>query len=165
MKVKTLILSVVTLTYLGLGINTSAQKYTDTTPGLLLSGSCNVASLPKTARNFLNRHFKGIAVKKCTHDYAEAVFKVKLTNGVDIEFGNDGKVIEIESAKHTCLTDAIIKETVPPKMYKYLKENKVADHVESIEFSRGRVIAAELAIKGPDTMIFDLDGTFLVIED
>lgn len=38
-------------------------------------------------------------------------------------------------------------------------------NVEGIEYSRGRVVEIDLAVKGPDTVVFDLDGNFLVIED
>lgn len=166
MKFKALISSFIAAACLAFAGSATAQpRYINTNPGILLSGSCDVSALPEAATAFLTKHFKGVAVKKCTHEFAEAIYKVKLVNGVEIEFGNDGKVVEIESAKRQCLSEALVKEVVPAKTYKYLKDNKVADDVESIEYSRGRVVEIDLAIKGPDTMIFDIDGNFLVITD
>lgn len=165
MKAKTILLTVMALGCFSLGMKAMAQYYNNTTPGLLISGSCETTSLPKDAQKFLKKHFGDVAVKKCTHDFAQAVYKVKLTNKVEIEFANDGKVVEIEAADRTRLSEDIVKEVLPAKAYKYLKDNKVANFVEGIEYSKGRVVEIDLDIPGPDNMIFDLDGTFLVITD
>ncbi len=165
MKSKVLIASAIAIACCGMYNQASAQRFNNTTPGILLSGSCDTSALPKTATDFLDKHFRGVKVKKCTHDYADATYKVKLSNGVEVEFGNDGKVVEIEAADKGRLSEAVIKEVVPSKTYKYIKSNKMIANVEGIEYSRGRVVEIDLAVKGPDTVVFDLDGNFLVIED
>lgn len=134
-------------------------------PGILLAGSCDRTALPENARKFLDSHFKNDPVSSCMHDYASALYEVKLSDGVEIEFGNDGKVVEIEAPDNKCLSQEVVKEVVNDRTYRRLEKDGVAGNVESIDFAKGRVVEVELAISGPDTYVFDLDGNLIVIED
>ena len=143
----------------------SAQSHYGSNPGVLISGSCDVSTLPQAAKKFLEKHFHDVNVKECEHEYLDAIYKVKLVNGVELEFANDGSVVEIEAAKRQTLQENIVKDVVPGKIYKHLKEKGLADDVESIEYEKGKVIEVDVAIKGPDTFMYDLDGNFLIIKD
>lgn len=134
-------------------------------PGLAMAGSEPLRELPSKARSFIDRHFKGTPVKSCERYFAKGTYEVELRGGLDIEFNTKGEVTEIDAPSRTVLTEAVVKDVLPHKAYDKLAKNGLATSVESIEFNRGKVYEVELAVPEPDTYIFDLDGTFLAIQD
>lgn len=135
-------------------------------PGIVMSGSQNYSSLPKSARSFIEKHFKGISVIKCEQYFAKNKYEVELSNGVDIDFDKTGKVIEIDAPDNTVLPKAVVKEVLSAKAYMRLEKEGLAGNVESIEFDRRKKnIEVELSIPDPDTYLFDIDGTFIALTD
>lgn len=134
-------------------------------PGIVMSGSANYNKYPQSAKNFINKFFKGVPVAKAERFFARHSYEVELANGVDIEFDMKGNVKEIDAPDNTYLAENVVKEVLPAKSYKQLKAKGMAGLVESIDFHRGKVVKVELGIPSPDTFVFDIDGNFLVIED
>ena len=50
-------------------------------------------------------------------------------------------------------------------IFNRLVKDGYVNNVESIEFRKGRAVEVEIGIEGPDTYIFDLNGTLIAIED
>lgn len=130
-------------------------------PGIVIAGSENASSLPAEAHKFLDKHFKGVTITKCQQYFAKGVYEVELSNGVDVEFDTKGAVREIDSPDRAMLATTVVKDVLPEKAYKYLKDAGLDGKVESIEYTRrGKNIEVDLAITGNDTYNFTSDGTF-----
>ena len=135
-------------------------------PGIAVAGSQQASSLPKEAKNFLNKHFKDVKVRKCEQYFAKGKYEVELANGVDIEFTTQGRVIEIDAPSRKVLATEVVKDLLPHKAYKHLNDAGMQGYVESIEFDRrGKAVEVELNIPEPDVYVYDIDGNFLVISD
>lgn len=134
-------------------------------PGLVIQGSQTVEKLPSKAKAFINKHFKDVAVTKCQEYFAKGKYEVELRNGVDLEFDRNGKILEIDAPDNTTLAASVVKDILPSNAWKRLEKQGLTTSVESIEFRRGKVYEVELNIPSPDTYIFDINGTFLAIED
>ena len=135
-------------------------------PGIVMSGSQDYSKLPESARKFIERHFKGQKVTKCTQRFAKQRYEVELANGLDIDFDLNGKVREIEAPDNTVLSTAVVKELIHGKAYNRLVKDGIADQVEGIEFDKhGKAVEVEVNIPNPDVYIFDIDGNFIAIED
>lgn len=135
-------------------------------PGIVMAGSQNYSSLPKDARHFIDKHFKGVGVSSCERYYAKGRYEVELNNGIDIEFDIKGKVKEIDAPDGAMLPVALVKDVLPGKAFKRLQDAGVVSRVESIEFDKkGKAVEVELSIPEPDTYIFDINGEFIAIQD
>lgn len=135
-------------------------------PGIAMAGSQNYSALPKEARNFIEKHFKGQKVTKCEQYFAKNKYEVELSNGIDIEFDNKGKVIEIDAPDNQCLSPQVVKSVLHGSAYKRLERDGMLGNVESVEFDkRGKLVEVDLSIQGPDTYVFDIDGNFIAISD
>lgn len=135
-------------------------------PGIVMAGSQDYSKLPKNARSFIEKHFKGLKVNKCEQYFAKNKYEVELSNGIDLDFDNKGKLIEIDAPDGSLLPAAVVKEVLHHGAYKRLEKDGLASRIESIEFDkRGRVVEVEAAIPGPDVYVFDINGNFIAIED
>lgn len=150
----------------GAGTDVMAQNQYNGGPGIVMAGSQNYSALPKDAQKFIEKHFKDVQVAKCEQYFAKHKYEVELANGVDIEFDNKGKVIEIDAPDNHCLAPSVVKETVHGGTYRRLEKDGLINNVEKVEYDkRGRVVEIELSIPDPDTYIFDISGNFIGIED
>lgn len=135
-------------------------------PGIVMVGSQNYSKLPKAARSFIEKHFKGVKVTKCEQYFAKNKYEVELANGIDIEFDNAGKVLEIDAPDKGTLSPAVVKEVIHGNAYKRLAKDGLANSVESVEYDkRGRVVEVEVSIPEPDVYVFDINGNFVAISD
>lgn len=135
-------------------------------PGIVMAGSQNYSKLPKAARSFIEKHFKGVKVTKCEQYFAKNKYEVELANGIDIEFDNSGKVIEIDAPDNSTLAPTVVKEVIHGNAYKRLAKDGLTKNVESVEYDkRGRVVEIEVSIPEPDVYVFDLNGNFIAISD
>lgn len=135
-------------------------------PGIAVAASQNSSKLPKTARSFIQKNFKGVNVTKCVQYFAKNKYEVELSNGVDIDFDNNGKVVEIKAPGRSTLAPSVVKNLLHKNAYRRLEKDGLASKVESIEFKHNRKnVEVELSIPGPDTYIFDINGTFIAITD
>ena len=136
-------------------------------PGIAVSGASNRANnLPAKAKSFLNKHFEGVQVVKCETFFSRGENDVELSNGIDIEFNKEGRVIEIEAPDNTYLSKAVVRDLLHAGAYRRLEKDGVADRVESIDFDkRGRTVEIEVDIEEPDVYVFDIGGNFIAITD
>lgn len=136
-------------------------------PGIVVSGSSNrAANLPAKAKAFLNKHFKGVQVVKCENFFTRGESDVELSNGIDIEFNKQGRVMEIDAPDNSYLPTAVVKDLVHTNAYRRLEKDGLAARVESIDFDkRGRTVEIEVGIEEPDIYVFDINGNFIAIAD
>lgn len=166
MKIKGLYIGIVAAVAMSFAVATATFRADAQAPGIAMVGSQNYSSLPKDARHFIEKHFKGVGVTSCERYYAKGKYEVELSNGVDIEFNDKGKVIEIDAPSGALLPVALVKDLLPGKAFKRLQDAGIAARVESIEFDkRGKAVEVELSIPEPDTYIFDINGEFIAIQD
>ena len=127
-------------------------------PGIAVSGASNRANnLPAKAKSFLNKHFRGVQVVKCETFFSRGENDVELSNGIDIEFNKEGRVIEIDAPDNTYLPTAVVRDLLHAGAYR---------RVESIDFDkRGRTVEIEVDIEEPDVYVFDIGGNFIAITD
>lgn len=145
---------------------TSSVRNMQGGPGIVVAASQNYNKLPKQAQSFLNRHFKGANVVKCEQYFTKNRYEVELSNGVDVEFDNNGKIVEIDAPDNQCLPAAAVKEVLHKRAYDRLVKDGLANKVESVEFNkRGKACEIEFSIPEPDLYIFDIDGNFIAIAD
>nr|WP_315027311.1 PepSY-like domain-containing protein [uncultured Chryseobacterium sp.] len=116
--------------------------------------------LPKTAKNFLYSHFKGIAVSSVVEDreiYGVDEYKVYLNNGMKMEFDSNGNWKEIDG-KHQKLPYGFI----PVSIRNYSAKNFPHTYIIKIEKKRWSY-KAELS-NGLE-LEFDRNGNFKKIDD
>ncbi len=166
MKAKYIYMGVIAAVAMSIGVPASVFRAEAQTPGIVMSGSSNYSSLPKDARYFIDKHFKGVGVSKCEQYFAKGIYEVELANGVDIEFNTKGKVMEIDAPDNALLPVALVKDLLPGKAFKRLQDAGLTARVESIEFDkRGKAVEVELSIPDPDTYVFDINGEFIAVQD
>ncbi len=166
MKVRKLLLTLASTLFLSAGTTALAQvPRINGGPGIAVAGSTNYDKLPKEAKSFIDRHFKGVGVKSCEQYFAKGKYEVELNNGIDLEFDRAGKLTEVDAPGNTLLSVEVVKDFLPRKAYDRLKKEGLDTKVESIEFKKGKAYEVDLSIPDPDTYIFDVNGVFLAIED
>ncbi|PXW13494.1 putative PepSY-like beta-lactamase-inhibitor [Chryseobacterium sp. CBTAP 102] len=116
--------------------------------------------LPKTAKNFLAAHFKGIPVNSAIEDreiYGVDEYKAYLTNGMKIEFDSNGNWKEVDG-KHQKIPYGFI----PASIRNYSTKNFPNTYIIKIEKKRWSY-KAELS-NGLE-LEFDRNGNFKRIDD
>lgn len=135
-------------------------------PGIVMAGSQNYDALPEAAKTFIKKHFGDAKVTKCEQYFAKHKYEVELSGGVDIDFDDNGKVIEIDAPGNQYLPAAVVRDILHDKAYRRLEKDGLSASVEAIEFDkRGRAVEVDVAIPDPDTYVFDIDGNFIAISD
>ncbi|MFT3793971.1 PepSY-like domain-containing protein [Flavobacterium sp.] len=127
-----------------LGITTvSAQKKITT------------AELPKGANEFLEQHFKGIAITKAKKDaeHGEKGYEVILADGTEVEFWKDGKYREVDG-KGKPIPTAFLD----PKIVEYVKKNYSGKEITHIDYGHNDV---DVDLTGKIDLEFDKNGNFL----
>lgn len=166
MKAQLLIAAAVSfLTFAGFSAGAQAPQQYNSLPGIAVAGSQDYDKIPEKARHFIAKHFKGVSVTKCEQYFAEGKYEVELSNGVDIDFNNDGEVLEIDAPDNAVLDPALVKDLLHDTAFHRLAKDGVNSKVESIEFKKGKVVEVEVMIPDPDTYIFVVDGDFIGFDD
>lgn len=149
------------------GFSASAQTSGQygTLPGIAVAGSQNYDKIPQKAKRFISKHFKGVSVTGCEQYFAEGRYEVELSNGVDIDFSNDGEVLGIDAPDNAVLDPALVKDLLHDTAFHRLAKDGVNSKVESIEFKKGKVVEVEVKVPDPDTYIFVVDGDFIGFGD
>ncbi|AZA78337.1 hypothetical protein EG347_12860 [Chryseobacterium sp. G0186] len=120
----------------------------------------NPNQLPKTTKNFLASHFKGIAVSSAIEDreiYGVDDYKVYLSNGMKMEFESNGNWKEVDG-KHQKIPYGFI----PVSIRNYSTKNFPNTYIIKIEKKRWSY-KAELS-NGLE-LEFDKNGNFKRIDD
>ena len=113
------------------------------------------AELPKGANEFLEQHFKGIAIDKAKKDaeHGEKGYEVILADGTEIEFWKDGKYREVDG-KDKPIPTAFID----PKILDYVKKNYPDKQITHIDYGHKDV---DVDLTGKLDLEFDKNGNFL----
>jgi hypothetical protein len=120
----------------------------------------NPNQLPKTAKNFLATHFKGVTIGSAIEDreiYGVDEYQVYLANGIKVEFDSRGNWKEVDG-KHHKLPQGFI----PASIRNYAAKNFPNTYIVKIEKERWSY-KAELS-NGLD-LEFDRQGNFKKIDD
>lgn len=143
------------------------REYGGGDPGIAVSStSTSISDLPQAALKFLSHYYKGVNVTKVKRDYVPNTFEVDLADGTEIEFNQDGKILEIDAPDNTVLKPGLVHDLVGRKMYDKLKSNGMANNVEAIDFTyqNGKLIKVETAAVASQELVFDLNGNLVIID-
>ncbi len=93
------------------------------------------SELPKTAQEFLAKHFAGDNVRKAEKDQGRRgmEYEVDLTSGAEIDFMTDGNWKEVKAAKGNSVPSAI----VPKAIAQYVSTNFNGQSIVEISRKRG----------------------------
>lgn len=83
-----------------------------------------VTELPKSAQEFLKKHFSNVAIESAKKDaeHGEKGFEVKLKDGTEVEFWKDGSYREVDGGDKPIPTAFIPKEIKDYVMKNYPNE-------------------------------------------
>lgn len=151
--------------FTGFSASAQAPQQYDTNPGIVMAGSQDYSKIPGKAKKFIDKHFKGVAVRSCEQEFAKGKYDVELANGVEIEFNNNGDILEVDAPDNAYLSPAVAKDLLHDSAFGQLEKKGLLDKVESIEFKKGRAVEVSLDIPDPDTYIFDIDGNVIAVDD
>jgi protoporphyrinogen oxidase len=118
----------------------------------------NTNNLPKTAQDFISRHFSQTSVEKVEENsnwkiWEDDKYEVELSNGIELDFDESGNIVEIDGQGN----EAIPMEALPSKVQSYLKANYANAKVVGWEKQK-KEQKVELA-DGAE-LEFDADGNF-----
>lgn len=133
MKRITKILSVAFTAFASSCFVASAQIPVYTGVGPAIAGSYNPNDLPEKALDFLREYYGQHYAQSCEKEYDTESYDVVMTDGTEVEFDYNGKVIEIEAPSKSAIGTDVVKKVVTDKVYKKLTELGVADKVEKID--------------------------------
>lgn len=111
--------------------------------------------LPSEAKSFINKLYGNATIYDCEIDGMK--YDVDLSNGIDLEFNNSGKLIKID-AEHGVIDQSVVKSILPAKAFNHLQSQGVADKVEEIEFKRNSILV-ETTNCCDHKIKFNLDGS------
>lgn len=137
---------------------TTSQKSEITPP----SPAANNADqdLPQNVRTFLTEHYPNIQISK--YEVKTSLdgkkYEVKLNNGVEVEFYNDGNWKEIKD--YNGVPDVL----VPTKVKTYVNQNYKNIKIESLDKKSEKNKMKVDLLNGVD-LEFDMDGNFLRIDN
>lgn len=101
--------------------------------GPAVSGSASVKMIPIEGIRFIVENYPADGIVSMEKEFASNTYDVKLTDGTEIEFNAKGNVIEIDAADNADIPESVIQAVLPVKAYNKLKNDGIADNIESIE--------------------------------
>ncbi len=133
--------------------------------GPAVAGSASVDHLPKSARDFLAKHFKNSVVTRVMEEYADdRGYEVSLNDGTDIEFDQNGEWTEVDAGNGLVIAQHLVKALLPERARKELEKREVVAKVETLK--RGKSgYKVELRGVQLDDYRFATDGKLLKISD
>lgn len=105
--------------------------------GPAVSGSASVKMIPIEGIRFIVENYPKYGIVSMEKEFAPNTYDVKLTDGTEIEFNSKGNVIEIDAAEDQDIPESVIQAILPVKAYNKLKNDGIADNIESIEVVKG----------------------------
>ncbi|PUB34746.1 putative PepSY-like beta-lactamase-inhibitor [Elizabethkingia sp. YR214] len=112
------------------------------------------AQLPSNAQDFLNKYISGkpfIYIKNAENPN-DVDFTVKYSNGVEVEFHNDGEWEEVDGKGNTISTGFL-----PGSLTNYTNSNYKGDPIVWVSREKGKY---EVKLKSGLNLEFELNGTF-----
>src|SRR5690606_14527499 len=81
-------------------------------------------NLPSTAQDFIKKNFSEVSVEKVNENsnwqiWEDEKYEVKLSNGIELDFDENGNIIEIDSNNN----EAIPTSALPSTIASYLQAN------------------------------------------
>lgn len=118
-------------------------------------------NLPATAKDFIQQNFSSNTVEGVEENskwqiWADDKYEVKLSNGIELDFDENGNIIEIDSQK-----DAIPMSALPSAIATYLKENYPDSQVIGWEKEKK---SQEIELLDGTELEFDGQGNFRKID-
>lgn len=129
---------------------------------IVIFAQAKTDKLPKTAQDYINEHFASISITKVEENsnwqiWEDDKYEVKLSNGIELDFDENGNIMEIENKKNESLPAGAL----PSNIASHLNTNYAGISIKSWEKdSKGQEV--ELA-DGTD-LEYDKDGNFLKID-
>ncbi|OEY73250.1 PepSY-like domain-containing protein [Salegentibacter salarius] len=122
----------------------------------------NTKILPATAQDFIQQNFSSNTVEEVEENskwqiWADDKYEVKLSNGVELDFDENGNIIEIDSPKD----EAIPMKALPSTIATYLKENYPDSQVIGWEKEKK---SQEVELLDGTELEFDEQGNFRKID-
>ncbi|MBE7639965.1 hypothetical protein GUB10_06440 [Salegentibacter sp. BLCTC] len=118
-------------------------------------------NLPSKAKSFIEQHFSSNTVEIKENSnwqiWEDEKYEVKLANGVELDFDEDGNIIEIESQDNT----VIPIEALPSKIISYLEKNYADVQVIGWEKQKKE---QEIELANGIELEFDGQGNFRKID-
>lgn len=111
--------------------------------------------LPNEAKAFINKNYSDATIYNCEID--DFNYDVDLSNGVDLKFNKNGKLVKIETDRGV-LSQAVLKAILPAKAVQHLTTQGLVDRVEEVEFRRSTIVV-DIANYDDFEIRFRLDGT------
>jgi hypothetical protein len=118
-------------------------------------------NLPATAKDFIQQNFSSNTVEGVEENskwqiWADDKYEVKLSNGIELDFDENGNIIEIDSQ-----IDAIPMSALPSAIATYLKENYPDSQVIGWEKEKK---SQEVELLDGTELEFDGQGNFRKID-
>lgn len=77
--------------------------------GPAIAGSYNPNELPERALDFLRDYYGSHYAQSCEKDYMTENYELTMTDGTEIEFDYQGKVMEIDAPDHSAISKEAVK--------------------------------------------------------
>lgn len=135
-------------------------------PGIVMSGSASASDLPQPALKFISNNFPGLNISKVEREFAKGTYDVKFVNGTEMEFNNQGKVLEIDAPDGTVISPAVLQKILPGKAFKNLKRQGAINLINSVDFtySKGKLVKVETIAAQPQDIVLDMNGNIVLVE-
>lgn len=122
----------------------------------------STSNLPSTAQNFIQENFSEVSIAEVKENsywqiWEDEKYEVKLSNGIELDFDENGNIIEIESDNDV----AIPLTALPSKIAQYLQGDYPEAQVTGWE--KGSKKQEVELIDGTD-LEFDAEGNFRKID-
>lgn len=132
-------------------------------PGIAISGSQAPENMPDSAKTFLNKFYADDPVAQCHEDFIKQTYHVILEDGTDITFNKQGKVRDIKNGGNIALSPDLLKAILPAKTVKHLGQAGALNDVSAVKDAGEKGFGVALLNNVPPQMIFDVDGTFIIV--
>src|SRR5690606_6464911 len=122
----------------------------------------NTDKLPKAAQDYISQHFASISIDKVEENsnwqiWEDDKYEVKLSNGIELDFDENGNIVEIESKNNVSIPEGAL----PSNVATYLRTNYAGIGIKSWEKdSKGQ----EVELVDGTELEFDKDGKFQKID-
>lgn len=134
-------------------------------PGIVISASQTTENMPAAAQDFLKTYYGNDPVIRCHENFIKETYDVDLEDGTHILFNHDGKVRDINAGDYATIPAGAIKAILPAKTYKHLEQSGTLNLVMGIKDAGPKGFGVALLNNVPPQMIFDIDGTFVIVAE
>lgn len=131
-------------------------------PGIVVSTSVTPEHLPEQAYQFLSTDYPKASVTSVNHNIVKQIYDVTLSDGTDITFNEQGSVADITAPKGKTLCLETLADILPQKTSIHLAEAGLIDLVTQVKNITGRGTMVMTLDTGLPTILYDVDGVFVM---